>query len=735
MYTCLFCGEPERSPEVKFCKYCGSNWMPFEPGMNDAAAIKRYKNQIQELLFEDPEADHKENFDNLRKRLKIDFAVHQELYESIRSQLAMAEHLKAFRIDFDENIQDSYAGHDTRLSFRFTNLSTTERFSVVSLYWDDKETTDDMDFRAENDATVKPRETVFMGSTHVFMRPGTKEIKGLEITIENVVGDTAKFRAETFHIKVGNPDQRVYNNVTTNTTITGKVVDATGVAANTGVAEVTGDKGEVWRKLSFVYLPAEEDDSQEMEKVRKLAASSVQKAPTEPATVQPEVEEKPETVAAPELVSPVMSPAPAHPATEGMTLRDAVEKTLENLLKFSSLSSSAASKGVFSAVDFSLNLLEIIHGETPDSEMDSIVGLVFETPAGVVTDNEQFIINFADNASVVTLSGITIIGKDGNTVVGHANYDWGQMAANGWGFFRQRFGPGSYVISFGDQSANQNFSGLRFDLRRYKGPESVDQIYAESEALLQRIFELAPAFEAYDETEQDEEFADSSQEAVAQAVAEEDADALADAYEEEDEAYEEESEDDEEEEEEDPAVAAAAAAAAQRFLAREKCLGKFLKQYAFAMQQCVETAPRSIFPATTMTPELFNAIHTDNGMLAVGLDPAQAQFSADGKLAGWTGAASALSGHGIYHMVSAGGGTYAMDGSNCFLSWEKFFFEIKADLVTRDAGPDLWLGTADKFLVRGSYCDYSGNIPQWDYFEDFAKQGLLEAFASFKQSI
>ena len=61
--------------------------------------------------------------------------------------------------------------------------------------------------------------------------------------------------------------------------------------------------------------------------------------------------------------------------------------------------------------------------------------------------------------------------------------------------------------------------------------------------------------------------------------------------------------------------------------------------------------------------------------------------------------------------------------------------DIKADLVTRDAGPDLWLGTADKFLIRGSYCDYSGNIPQWDYFEDFAKKGLLEALASFKQSL
>ena len=69
------------------------------------------------------------------------------------------------------------------------------------------------------------------------------------------------------------------------------------------------------------------------------------------------------------------------------------------------------------------------------------------------------------------------------------------------------------------------------------------------------------------------------------------------------------------------------------------------------------------------------------------------------------------------------------------MSWEKFFFEIKADLIIRDAGPDLWLGTNDKFLVRGSYCDYASNIAQWEYFEDFVQRGMVEAFSKFKQSI
>jgi hypothetical protein len=189
------------------------------------------------------------------------------------------------------------------------------------------------------------------------------------------------------------------------------------------------------------------------------------------------------------------------------------------------------------------------------------------------------------------------------------------------------------------------------------------------------------------------------------------------------------------EDELDPEIAAARVLAMQRFTAREKRLGNFIKLYAFAAQQCDDAAPRSVFTAKAMTTELWTAIHSGNAMLAVCMEPSQALLTPDGKLAGWNGSATALSGHGIYHMVSTGGGTYGMDGSSCFLSWEKFFFDINGGLVMRDAGPDLWLGTADNFLIRGSYCDYSSNIPQWDYFEDFAKRGLLEALVSFKQSL
>jgi hypothetical protein len=247
---------------------------------------------------------------------------------------------------------------------------------------------------------------------------------------------------------------------------------------------------------------------------------------------------------------------------------------LELLLKFSSLASASSSKGVFLAMDFSLNLLEILHGETPDPEMDAIVGMVFENPAGVAKDNEEFVINFQDAASVITLSGITIVGKEGNAVVGHATYEWGQMAANEWGLYRQRFGPGSYLISIGDQSANQNFSGLRFDLRRYKGPESVDALYAEAEAVLQRIFDTATPYTAeddeddYDDTDDDSDMdAESGVEDNVPAGAQN----LAEDTDEGEEEYEEDDED-----ALDPEAEAARVQAAQRFTEREKRLGNFI---------------------------------------------------------------------------------------------------------------------------------------------------------------
>jgi hypothetical protein len=695
MNKCLCCNSArEPAWDSPFCENCGVDWKAIEP-LDEIRSVNLYKSQLEELLLHDPDANHEKFLLDRRKKLRISFAVHQDIKTKILAIVRAAESLKAFKLEFNENLRDPYAGRHTLLQFRFTNLSSSEWFSEVKLFWDDQETGDDMDYQASNSGTVRPGLPATLGATHVFARAGTKEIKNLEITVVTADGETAKFCAETFYVQIGDPNQRVHNSNINNTTISGRVVDATGVAANN--AEPEKSDSPKWKNLSFTIVASSSEIVATPSSIQIPAPSQPMVAAEQNSPAPVPLEGAQQSGVTSGAQSATALPANTGLHTSDMSLRDAVERMLELLLKFSSLASASSSKGVFLAMDFSLNLLELLHDETPDQEMDAIVGMVFENPAGVGKDDEEFVISFAGAASVITLSGITIVGKEDNAVVGHASYEWGQMAANEWGLYRQRFGPGSYLISIGDQSANHNLSGLRFDLRRYRGLESVDTLYAEAEAVLQRIFDAASPYTPEGETDGDEYEGD--------------------------------------EDELDPEIAAARVLAMQRFTEREKRLSNFIKLYAFAAQQCDDAAPRSVFTAKAMTTELWTAIHSGNAMLAVCMEPSQALLTPDGKLAGWNGSATALSGHGIYHMVSTGGGTYGMDGSSCFLSWEKFFFDINGGLVMRDAGPDLWLGTAGNFLIRGSYCDYSSNIPQWDYFEDFAKRGLLEAIVSFKQSL
>ena len=39
-----------------------------------------------------------------------------------------------------------------------------------------------------------------------------------------------------------------------------------------------------------------------------------------------------------------------------------------------------------------------------------------------------------------------------------------------------------------------------------------------------------------------------------------------------------------------------------------------------------------------------------------------------------------------------------------------------------------------QLLIRGGYVDYSVNVLQWDYFEEFIQNDLLNALALFKEA-
>jgi hypothetical protein len=178
----------------------------------------------------------------------------------------------------------------------------------------------------------------------------------------------------------------------------------------------------------------------------------------------------------------------------------------------------------------------------------------------------------------------------------------------------------------------------------------------------------------------------------------------------------------------------------QRLSERAQLMTGFLKHLSTATQLCIENAPKSIFIDSEVSPELKSILSATveswaTEPIAICLEPHQTECTEEGELLGWSGPASVLSAKGIFHMEQAPNGSYQYEGNNFFLSWEKFFFEFGSGLVLRETGPDLWMGTNDKYLIRGTYADYSINVLQWDYLEDFVKQSLLTTLESFKHSV
>ena len=165
---------------------------------------------------------------------------------------------------------------------------------------------------------------------------------------------------------------------------------------------------------------------------------------------------------------------------------------------------------------------------------------------------------------------------------------------------------------------------------------------------------------------------------------------------------------------------------------------KFFSLFSYALQQCSELHPKSIYTRDEISDELFVELYNSIGQSGIGpfaisIDSASSTFTNDGKVSSWSDFANLISVEGIFHMTRSADGTYGLDGKNAFLSWNKIFNNFNVRLYVRPEGPDLWFGTEDKILLRNCYCDYSHNIAQWDYFEDFVQGDLLKSFESFRK--
>jgi len=157
MYKCLFCGLVNSSETAKFCNECGPNgpakdWTP--EGIDQEAKVTQYVSMLSEFYFEaQNQLDVEKRSLKMRERLKISHETHSEILSKFDKQNRAIAHLSNFRFEFNENVVDAYAGHDTFLNFRYTNLSEEDMLKV-SLLWSDP-TSIDKHLRAETDGFVE----------------------------------------------------------------------------------------------------------------------------------------------------------------------------------------------------------------------------------------------------------------------------------------------------------------------------------------------------------------------------------------------------------------------------------------------------------------------------------------------------------------------------------------------------------------------------------------------------
>lgn len=258
MSACKFCG-PQFEVTGKFCPNCGKSQ---EGNFDDKQNLQQFAEIIQDSFFEIEDWQSQDGFlkstQRVREKLLISHATSVEQFNNLKKYLDEKQPLSEFQLEFNQNVIDAYAGHDTYLQFRFTNKSASGDNYKVYIFWDDRETEDEDDLHIRSNTLIKPNQSIELGGTHIFMRAGPKEISELTITVNNQFKEEAKFKVTPFNFRVKTPTQNVINQITTKNEISieGRgVVDAANMGGQNPVS--TENNEPQWINLEHFLLPDE----------------------------------------------------------------------------------------------------------------------------------------------------------------------------------------------------------------------------------------------------------------------------------------------------------------------------------------------------------------------------------------------------------------------------------------------------------------------------------------------
>ena len=177
------------------------------------------------------------------------------------------------------------------------------------------------------------------------------------------------------------------------------------------------------------------------------------------------------------------------------------------------------------------------------------------------------------------------------------------------------------------------------------------------------------------------------------------------------------------------------------FEERFNAVHAFFLAYSFVSQRCQESTDRSVHVVQSgstgrgnISEDLLTRIEDllpGSPVIAICEDDNSSLHDENSVLSTWVGLASVITADGVFHVKSLRGDVL-LDGELNFLSWNRFFTQINGGLVVRDNVPDIWLGTKDHELIKGSYVDYSTDIDAWIYYHNFIRKDFIDKFNRFK---
>ena len=370
--------------------------------------------------------------------------------------------------------------------------------------------------------------------------------------------------------------------------------------------------------------------------------------------------------------------------------------------------------------------------------MEALIGACFPDPHALRVNTRDQLESFDGDATFFTDHGFYTVSSKRRILRLAMHLSWLDAEDKGVNFYIKKFGSSSFIVEFGDSSAETFLPGCQFDLRQYQGRPSVQEILKSAR---KRLTDVCSSYEeslsilnnrcvTSEELQQD-----PAETPLSKALNSEMTEALDldDANQQTLRAI---SDEVESSEVKKPGFEIIELVGNE--VHQNELLIRFLNLYGFCMQGCIYENPRAIFTINNIDNSHLDTLYSDLNyrgphLCALSMEPHSAMVTQDGKLSQWTGSSSGISIEGIFHFSRGGDGTYHLEGEDYFLPWDSFFGMLNGALIIRDRAPDLWLGTQNRYFIRGSYRDFSKEVIQWNYFQESIMSELIALFGEVKR--